>query len=107
MWELVYLDPDSGQPLTGSLMDYGMPRADLLPSFTTRIAEVLSPTNPLGIKAGGEGGTTAAPAVIVSGIVDALRDYGIRDIRMPATSYRVWKLIADAKAAAGGDEPVK
>jgi aerobic carbon-monoxide dehydrogenase large subunit len=102
MWELVYLDPDSGQPLTGSLMDYGMPRADLLPSFTTRIAEVLSPTNPLGIKAGGEGGTTAAPAVIVSGIVDALRDYGIRDIRMPATSYRVWKLIADAKAAAGG-----
>jgi aerobic carbon-monoxide dehydrogenase large subunit len=101
MWELVYLDPDSGQPLTGSLMDYGMPRADLLPSFTTRIAEVLSPTNPLGIKAGGEGGTTAAPATIVSGIVDALRDYGVRDVRMPATSYRVWKLIADAKAASG------
>jgi aerobic carbon-monoxide dehydrogenase large subunit len=102
MWEQIYLDPDSGQPLTGSMMDYGMPRAGLLPSFTTRIAEVLSPTNPLGIKAGGEGGTTAAPAVIVSGIVDALRDYGVRDIRMPATSYRVWKLIADAKAAAGG-----
>ena len=72
MWELIYLDPDSGQPLTGSLMDYGMPRADVLPSFTTEIAEVLSPTNPLGIKAGGEGGTTAAPAVIVSAIVDAL-----------------------------------
>jgi carbon-monoxide dehydrogenase large subunit len=102
MWEQIYLDPDSGQPLTGSMMDYGMPRAGLLPSFTTRIAEVLSPTNPLGIKAGGEGGTTAAPAVIVSGIVDALRDYGVRDIRMPATSYRVWKLIVDAKAAAGG-----
>ena len=102
MWEQIYLDPDSGQPLTGSMMDYGMPRAGLLPSFTTRIAEVLSPTNPLGIKAGGEGGTTAAPAVIVSGIVDALRDYGVRDIRMPATSLRVWQLIADAKAAAGG-----
>jgi carbon-monoxide dehydrogenase large subunit len=101
MWEQVYLDPDSGQPLTGSLMDYGMPRADVLPSITTRIAEVLSPTNPFGIKAGGEGGTTAAPAVIVSGIVDALRDYGVRDIRMPATPHRIWKLIADAKAAAG------
>ena len=50
---------DTGQPLTGSLMDYGMPRADKLPSFTTEIVEVLSPTNPLGIKAGGEGGTTA------------------------------------------------
>jgi carbon-monoxide dehydrogenase large subunit len=70
-----------------------------LPSFTTRIAEVLSPTNPLGIKAGGEGGTTAAPAVIVSAIVDALRDFGVRDIKMPATPYRIWKLIRDAKGA--------
>jgi aerobic carbon-monoxide dehydrogenase large subunit len=99
MWEHVHLDPESGQPLSGSLMDYGMPRADLLPSFTTRIAEVLSPTNPLGIKAGGEGGTTAAPAVIVSAIVDALRDFGVRDIKMPATPYRIWKLIRDAKGA--------
>jgi carbon-monoxide dehydrogenase large subunit len=97
MWEHVHLDPESGQPLSGSLMDYGMPRADLLPSFTTRIAEVLSPTNPLGIKAGGEGGTTAAPAVIVSAIVDALRDFGVRDVQMPATSYRIWRLIRDAK----------
>lgn len=93
MWEHIRLDPASGQLMSGSLMDYGMPRADLLPSFTTRIAEVLSPTNPLGIKAGGEGGTTAAPAVIVSAIVDALRDFGVRDVKMPATSYRIWKLI--------------
>src|SRR5262252_4974324 len=99
MWEHVHLDPRSGQPLSGSLMDYGMPRADLLPSFITRIAEVLSPTNPLGIKAGGEGGTTAAPAVIVSAIVDALRDYGVRDIKMPATPYNIWKTIQDAKSA--------
>jgi carbon-monoxide dehydrogenase large subunit len=98
MWEHVHLDPKSGQPLSGSLMDYGMPRADLLPSFTTRIAEVLSPTNPLGIKAGGEGGTTAAPAVIVSAIVDALRDFGVRDVKMPATPQRIWKLIRDAKS---------
>jgi carbon-monoxide dehydrogenase large subunit len=103
MWEHMYLDPESGQPLTGSLMDYGMPRADLLPSFTTRIAEVLSPTNPLGIKAGGEGGTTAAPAVIVSAIVDALQDFGVRDVEMPATSYRIWRLIRQAKAQAANN----
>ena len=57
LWEQCFIDA-SGQPLCGSLMDYGMPRADNLPSFTTEIVEVLSPTNPLGIKAGGEGGTT-------------------------------------------------
>jgi carbon-monoxide dehydrogenase large subunit len=98
MWERCYIEPDSGQPLIGSFMDYGMPRADTLPSFTTEIAEVLSPTNPLGIKAGGEGGTTAAPAVIVSAIVDALRDYGVRDIKMPATPYSIWKIIQEARS---------
>jgi carbon-monoxide dehydrogenase large subunit len=97
MWELCYLDPTSGQPLCGSLMDYGLPRADTLPSFTTEIVEVLSPTNPLGIKAGGEGGTTAAPAVIVSAILDALCSLGVRDLKMPATPYNVWKAIQAAK----------
>jgi carbon-monoxide dehydrogenase large subunit len=103
MWEQIYLDPDSGQPLTGSLMDYGMPRADILPPFKTEIAEVLSPTNPLGIKAGGEGGTTAAPAVMVSAILDALGELGVRDITMPATPYTVWTAIREAKARAGKD----
>jgi len=103
MWEQIYLDPDSGQPLTGSLMDYGMPRADLLPPFRTEIAEVLSPTNPLGIKAGGEGGTTAAPAVIVSAILDALAEFGIRDMPMPATPYAVWTAIQAAKARSAGN----
>ena len=98
LWEQFYLEPDSGQPLTGSFMDYGMPRADYLPSFRTEIAEVLSPTNPLGIKAGGEGGTTAAPAVIVSAILDALGEFGIRDMPMPATPYRIWTAIQRAKA---------
>ena len=59
---------------------------------------MLSPTNPLGIKAGGEGGTTPALAVIVSGVVDALRDYGIRDIAMPATPFTIWQAIQQAKA---------
>jgi carbon-monoxide dehydrogenase large subunit len=98
MWEHVHVDPASGQLLSGSLMDYGLPRAGLLPPFTTRIAEVLSPTNPLGIKAGGEGGTTAAPAAVVSAIVDALRDFGVRDVKMPATPYRIWTLIRDASS---------
>jgi carbon-monoxide dehydrogenase large subunit len=80
-------------------MDYGMPRADGLPSFTTEIAEVLSPTNPLGIKAGGEGGTTAAPAAVVSAVVDALSIYGIRNIAMPVTPFNVWKAIREAKRA--------
>jgi len=97
MWEQIYLDPDSGQPLTGSLMDYGMPRADILPPFKTEIAEVLSPTNPLGIKAGGEGGTTAAPAVMVSAILDALSELGVHDITMPATPYAIWTAIQEAK----------
>ena len=97
MWEEIYLDPESGQPLTGSLMDYGMPRADTLPSFRTEIAEVLSPTNPLGIKAGGEGGTTAAPAVVVSAILDALRDLGVRDVPMPATPSAIWSAIQRAR----------
>jgi carbon-monoxide dehydrogenase large subunit len=97
LWEQCYVDPDSGQPLVGSLMDYGMPRSDRLPNFVTEIAEVLSPTNPLGIKAGGEGGTTAAPAVIVSAVVDALSAYGVRDITMPATPYVIWQAIQAAK----------
>jgi aerobic carbon-monoxide dehydrogenase large subunit len=100
MWEQIYVEPDSGQPLTGSLMDYGMPRADTLPAFRTEIAEVLSPTNPLGIKAGGEGGTTAAPAVMISAILDALRELGVRDIAMPATPFTVWQAIRAAKEPA-------
>jgi carbon-monoxide dehydrogenase large subunit len=100
LWERCYIEPDSGQPLIGSLMDYALPRADTLPTFRTEIAQVLSPTNPLGIKAGGEGGTTAAPAVVIAAIVDALRGYGVRHIDMPATPYTVWKMIQDAKADA-------
>ncbi|MFL6928992.1 MAG: molybdopterin cofactor-binding domain-containing protein, partial [Xanthobacteraceae bacterium] len=100
MWEQCYVEPSSGQPLTGSFMDYGMPHAHTLPSFKTEIVEVLSPTNPLGIKAGGEGGTTAAPAVIISAIVDALSAYDVRNINMPATAATIWKTIQDAKRGA-------
>jgi aerobic carbon-monoxide dehydrogenase large subunit len=97
LWERCFIDPASGQPLCGSLMDYGMPRADNLPSFRTEIVEVLSPTNPFGIKAGGEGGTTPALAVIVSAILDALAPLGVRDIAMPATPFTLWQAIRSAR----------
>ncbi|MGH7310599.1 MAG: xanthine dehydrogenase family protein molybdopterin-binding subunit, partial [Candidatus Rokuibacteriota bacterium] len=70
--EACVVDPASGQTLTGSLMDYALPRAADVPSFATLLNEVPSPTNALGVKAGGEGGTTPAPAVIASAIGDAL-----------------------------------
>jgi aerobic carbon-monoxide dehydrogenase large subunit len=100
LWERCYVDPDSGQPLCGSLMDYALPRADNLPSFVTELNEVLSPTNPLGVKSAGEGPTTAALAVVVNAIVDALREYGVRDIELPATPFRVWQAIRDARQRA-------
>jgi aerobic carbon-monoxide dehydrogenase large subunit len=98
LWEQCYLDPGSGQPLCGSLMDYCLPRSDTLPSFRTEIVEVLSPTNPMGIKAGGEGGTTPAPAVAINAIVDALSEFHVRDITMPATPFAVWQAIQKGKA---------
>jgi len=90
-------DPSSGQLLSGSFMDYTMPRADTLPSFATEIGETPSPLNPLGIRSGGEGGTTPALAVVVNAIVDALSEYGVTHIEMPATPERVWRAINDAR----------
>ena len=100
LWEQCFIDPESGQPLSGSFMDYGMPRFDNLPSFKTQIAEVLSPTNPFGVKAGGEGGTTPAPAVIMSAIEDALAEFGPVDIDMPATPGKIWAAIQKSRASA-------
>ena len=77
-------------------MDYGMPRADHFPSFATALNEVPSPTNPLGVKAGGEGGTTPALAVIVNAAMDALSDYHIRDLKMPLTPLSVWQAMQDS-----------
>lgn len=96
--ELCTIDAESGQTLTGSLMDYALPRADTLPSFRTEIVEILSPTNPFGIKAGGEGGTTPAPAAVINAIVDALREFGVRDLSTPATPQVIWRAIHGVKA---------
>ena len=101
LWEQCFVEPSSGQPLAGSFMDYGMPRSHTLPSFRAEIVEVLSPSNLLGIKAGGEGGTTPALAAVVSAIIDALSVFGVRDITMPATPFAVWQAIK----AAGDKRP--
>jgi carbon-monoxide dehydrogenase large subunit len=100
LWEQCFIDEESGQPLSGSLMDYGMPRFDNMPSFKTQIVEVLSPTNPFGVKAGGEGGTTPAPAVIMSAIDDALSEFGAVEIDMPATPGKIWAAIQKHRASA-------
>jgi carbon-monoxide dehydrogenase large subunit len=93
LWEHAYYDPITGQLLAGSLQDYAMPRAGLLPSFTTELSETLAPGNPLGVRAGGEGGTTPTLAVVVNAVVDALADYGVTHIEMPVTPERVWRAI--------------
>lgn len=89
-------DRETGQLLTGSFIDYAVPRADMFPSFVTENNEVPAPNNPLGVKGAGEGGTTGAPPAIINAIVDALRDGGVRDLPMPATPERVWRAINSA-----------
>ncbi len=98
LWEGCVIDPETGQPLAVAFTEYGMPRFDNLPFFTTEIAEVISPTNPLGIKAGGEGGTTPALAVITSAVEDALAECGPPDISMPFTPVKIWTAIRGGKA---------
>jgi len=95
--EGVASDRGSGQVLSASFMDYGLPRADNVPRFDVELA--LDPTagNPLGIKGGGEGGITPAPAVVINALVNALEEFGIDHVDMPATPNRVWTAIENAK----------
>ena len=95
-------DPQTGQLLAGSFMDYAMPRADTLPALATELSEVPSPANRLGVRSGGEGGTTPALAAVVNAIVDALSELGVSHIEMPATPERVWRAIKEAQGLIGG-----
>ena len=92
LWEQCVYDAD-GQYLSASFMDYAMPRADMLPSFTTELSQVLTPTNPLGVRGGGEGGTTGALGTVVNAVVDALADFGVTHIDMPLTPEKIWQAI--------------
>ncbi|MCE8545499.1 xanthine dehydrogenase family protein molybdopterin-binding subunit [Ruegeria pomeroyi] len=87
---------DEGQLLTGSFMDYAMPRADDLPSLTIHKTETLATTNALGAKGIGEAGTIGAPAAILNAALDALAPLGVTDLQMPLTSLSLWQAITDA-----------
>lgn len=95
MGELCAYQPETGQLLTGSFMDYVMPRADTVPSFDLGFNEIPSPTNRLGVRSAGEGGTTPSLAVVVRAVADALKDYGVNHLEMPLTPERVWRAIRD------------
>jgi aerobic carbon-monoxide dehydrogenase large subunit len=90
-------DKESGQLLTGSFMDYAMPRADDFPTF--KLDTVCTPCthNPLGTKGCGEAGAIGSPPAVINAVLDALKDLGVRDIDMPATPNRVWETIQAAK----------
>ena len=86
---------EAGQVLTGSFMDYTMPRADDVPFFELETNPVPSPRNPLGIKGAGEAGTVGAVACVANAILDALAPLGIRQLPLPATPERIWRAIRD------------
>ena len=92
LWENVAYDA-SGQLLTGSFLDYGMPRAEDFPAFVSELVEIPAKTNPLGIKGIGESGTIGAPPTIVNAVLDALRPLGVEHIDMPLTPVRIWNAI--------------
>ena len=96
--ELCHYDPASAQLLSASFMDYAMPRADTLPSFSCELIELPATSHRYGIRPGGEGGTTPALAAVINAIVDALTDLGVCHVEMPATPERVWRAIQEARA---------
>ncbi len=101
LFEHVVYQEGSGQMLSGSLMDYCVPRADDLPDIRTENYEG-APTanNPLGVKGAGEAGCGGAPPALVNAVIDALRDEGVRHIDMPLTPERVWRALNDARRRA-------
>ena len=97
LMEAVCYTPEDGQLLTGSFMDYAMPRADTVPPIHTLITEVPASSHPFGIRPGGEGGTTPALGLLANAVCHALGDLGVRHIEMPLTPERVWRAIRDAQ----------
>jgi carbon-monoxide dehydrogenase large subunit len=97
MEECAY-DSESGQLLSGSFMDYAMPRAGDLPTFRFTHQETLNPSNPLGVKGSGESGCIAAPAAVANAVVDALWHLGVKEIHMPMTPKKVWHAIRQARS---------
>ena len=92
-------DPESGQLLSASFMDYALPRAEDLPEIEVDLIEVPCETNPLGVKGVGEAGAVGSPPAAMNAIVDALSGDGVRHVDMPATPEVVWKALHAARAA--------
>jgi carbon-monoxide dehydrogenase large subunit len=92
-------DPASGQLLSGSLMDYALPRADDCPDIEVQLLEIPCASNPLGVKGAGEAGAVGSPPALINAILDALGRDGVTHIDMPATPERIWQALAAAKAA--------
>ncbi|MDQ3249523.1 MAG: molybdopterin-dependent oxidoreductase, partial [Chloroflexota bacterium] len=84
---------ENGQLLSGSFMDYAMPRADFFPMFTTARTETPSPSNPLGVKGAGEMGTIASTVTVANAVMDALAPLGIRHLEMPLTAEKIYNAI--------------
>jgi carbon-monoxide dehydrogenase large subunit len=97
MLENTVYDPESGQLLSGSLMDYTLPKAADLPDLNITLSGTPTNANPLGVKGAGQAGAMAAPQTIICAILDALAPLGVTHIDMPATSERVWQAIQDAR----------
>ena len=99
LWEEAVYDRDSGQLVSGSMMDYTLPKADMLPFYETDRTETPTPVNPLGVKGAGETGTIASTPAVVNAVVDALSGLGVDHIEaMPMTPERVWKTAQAAKS---------
>jgi carbon-monoxide dehydrogenase large subunit len=99
LWEGAVYDDQSGQLVTGSMMDYALPKADMLPMYETDRTETPTPVNPLGIKGAGETGTIAATPAVVNAVVDALSALGVDHIEtMPLTPERVWTTLQTAQS---------
>ncbi|HTU53654.1 MAG TPA: xanthine dehydrogenase family protein molybdopterin-binding subunit [Acetobacteraceae bacterium] len=96
--ERTVYDPGSGQLLSGSFMDYALPRADDIPDIEVDLVDVPSLANPLGVKGAGEAGAVGSPPAVINAIMDALGSRGVRRLDMPATPERVWKALATAQA---------
>ncbi len=97
LFEQLAYDPESGQLLSGSFMDYAMPRADDVPSFEVDAHEVPTAVNPLGAKGVGEAGTVGALPALMNAVNDALAPLGVRHLDMPLTPERVWRAIREAR----------
>jgi carbon-monoxide dehydrogenase large subunit len=96
LFEHCIYERGSGQLLSGSLMDYSLPRAEDLPDIETWLDDTPTRTNALGVKGAGEAGTVAAPCAAISAVLDALAPLGVTHLDMPATPARVWQAIQDA-----------